>query len=58
MQKPTASLAIKNLKPRNPLVAARRFRRAGAHLADGSALRLQARRALERELDRLRTHVP
>jgi len=58
MQKPTASLAVQTPKPRNPLVAAALFRRAGAHLAGGSAMRQQARRELERELDPRRTHVP
>ena len=58
MHKPTANLAVKNRKPRNPLVAAALFRRAGAHFAGGSAMRQQARRELERELDPRRTHVP
>jgi hypothetical protein len=36
--------------PRNPLVAAARFRRAGAHGASGKAQRQQAQQALRCEL--------
>jgi len=49
---------VKPRKPRNPWVAACRFRRAGEHRAGGGALRQQARRHLERELVPLRTHTP
>ncbi len=38
-------------KPRNPLVAAARMRRAGSHCAAGRAVRQGARRALQRELE-------
>jgi hypothetical protein len=38
------------LAPRNPLVAAARFRHAGAHGARGKAQRQQAQQALRREL--------
>ncbi len=44
--------AIKTLKPRNPLVAASRMRRAGVHR--GGSTRQQAGRALRLELERLR----
>ncbi len=40
-------------KPRNPLVAAARFRRAGSHRPRGGALRQQVGRTLRRELDQL-----
>ncbi len=43
------------LKPRNPLVAAAHFRRAGTHQSQGGAQRQQQRHQLRRELDRL-TH--
>ena len=58
MSKPIRPIAIPAAKPRNPLVAASRFRRAGAHGAGGGAVRQQAQRHLQRELDRLRTHSP
>lgn len=58
MSKPIPALTAKTLKPRNPLVQASLFRRAGAHRAGGGALRQQARRHLERELVPLRTHIP
>ena len=38
-------------KPRNPLVAASRFRHAGRHGAGAGALRQAAGRALRRELN-------
>lgn len=37
-------------KPRNPLVAAARLRRAGSHQASRKAQRLHGRQALRREL--------
>lgn len=40
-------------KPRNPLVAAAHFRRAGSHRSRGGALRQQTGRTLRRELDQL-----
>ncbi len=40
-------------KPRNPLVAAAHFRRAGSHRSRGGALRQQVGRTLRRELDQL-----
>ena len=41
---------VKTLKPRNPLVAAARFRQAGAHGADRSGMRRECQLALKREL--------
>jgi hypothetical protein len=38
-------------KPRNPLVASARFRRAGSHARPQRAQRQQARRGLQRELE-------
>ena len=52
------TIAIKTLKPRNPLVAASHFRRAGAHRSAADSTRQQAGRSLQREMDRLRTHSP
>jgi hypothetical protein len=45
-------------KPRNPLVAAARFRRAGTHEAHGGSQRQQSRRALRRELEQLSRPKP
>jgi len=45
-------------KPRNPLVAAGHFRRAGAHQPAGGSARQQAARSLQREMDRLRAPSP
>lgn len=47
------SLIVKPSKPRNPLVAAARFRRAGKHGAQPGAARQAGRKALKRELSRL-----
>jgi hypothetical protein len=58
MSKPIAPIAVPARKPRNPLVAASRFRRAGAHEAGGGAVGQQAQLKLRRELDGLRTHSP
>ncbi len=46
-------ITIKTLKPRNPVAALARARKAGAHGANESAMRHQARRALRRELAQL-----
>lgn len=54
----TTTVVIAAGKPRNPLVAASRFRRAGAHGARGHAERQQAERALQRELSRLHPPSP
>ncbi len=45
-----SKLIVKTPKPRNPLVAAMRLRRAGRHRDTTGALRHEARRALRREL--------
>jgi hypothetical protein len=57
MSKPIPALTVQTLKPRNPLVKAALFRRAGPHRA-GGALPQHARLQLERGLDPLRIHVP
>jgi hypothetical protein len=51
-------ITLKTLKPRNPLVAAARFRRAGMHGAGGRLSRQQARHALRRELTQMKQHSP
>ena len=48
-----SKLIVKFSKPRNPFVAAARFRRAGQHGAGSGSARPEARRALERELSTL-----
>ena len=47
-----------SLKPRNPLVAHARFRRAGSHQPGGRSMRQQAGRSLKRELERMKQHSP
>ena len=47
-------LILKTLKPRNPMVALCRQRRAGAHGSSSGARRQQDRRALQLEVERLR----
>ena len=44
-------------RPRNPLVAPARFRRAGSHQIAARANRQQAARSLQRELERMK-HSP
>ena len=54
-------ITVTSRKPRNPLVASARFRRAGSHRPDGRSQRQQSGRALGRELDRmsrLKQHSP
>ena len=54
-------ITVTSRKPRNPLVAAARFRQAGSHQADGRSQRQQAGRALGRELEqmsRMKQHSP
>jgi len=46
------------LRPRNPLVAHTRFRRAGSHKAGGRSMRQHAGRSLKRELDQMKEHSP
>ena len=50
-------ITITARKPRNPVVAHARFRRAGNHRPGGGASRQQASRLLQREMERLR-HSP
>jgi hypothetical protein len=47
-------LTLKSTKPRNPLVAATRFRAAGAHRRHGGAQRQAEQRSLMREMQHLR----
>ena len=51
-------LTITALKPRNPLVAPARFRRAGSHQSAGRAMRREAGIALRRELQQMKQHSP
>ncbi len=46
-------ITVRTPKPRNPLVAAARSRRAGSHRPTGNAMRLRNRALLRRELDQL-----
>ena len=48
-----SKLIVKASKPRNPLVAAARFRHAGQHGADQGAERREGHQALQRELSKL-----
>lgn len=43
-------ITVTSPKPRNPLVAAARFRRAGSHRSSQATLRQKAMRDLKREL--------
>jgi hypothetical protein len=45
-------------KPRNPLIAHARFRRAGSHQPGGRSMRQQGGRSLKRELDQMKQHSP
>lgn len=45
-------------KPRNPIVAHARFRRAGEHRRGTGAMRQRANHQLKRELDRLAKSPP
>ncbi|MES2993917.1 MAG: hypothetical protein V4844_21010 [Pseudomonadota bacterium] len=45
-------------KPRNPLIAHARFRRAGSHQPGGRSMRQQGGRSLKRELDQMKQHFP
>lgn len=47
-------ITVTTPKPRNPLVAAMRFRRAGSHRPDQGSQRQQASRELKRELQRMK----
>ena len=48
-----SKLIVKASKPRNPLVAAARFRHAGQHGAAQGAARREGHQALQRELSKL-----
>ena len=48
-----SKLIVKASKPRNPLVAAARFRQAGQHGGGQRAERREGRQALQRELSTL-----
>jgi len=50
-------ITLKNLKPRNPLVAPAHFRRAGSHRPGSRFVRQEGRRALQREITQMR-HSP
>lgn len=52
------AFVLKSRKPRNPLVAASKFRQAGRHGVTTHGLRQQAQRALRHELDRLEHPSP
>ena len=44
---------VTSRKPRNPMVAAAKFRSAGSHQASPGAMRCAANKSLRRELDQL-----
>lgn len=48
-----SKLIVKTPKPRNPLVAAARFRQAGQHGTTDGAARREGRKTLARELSKL-----
>ena len=48
-----SKLIVKASKPRNPLVAAARFRHAGQHGAAQGAARREGHQSLQRELSKL-----
>jgi hypothetical protein len=47
-------ITVPTLKPRNPLVAKVRFRRAGSHLSRNRLTRQQAARAVTREMEQMK----
>jgi hypothetical protein len=51
-------ITVDTRKPRNPLVARARFRRAGSHQSGSRSQRQQAGRALQRELSQMKQHSP
>lgn len=51
-------LILQRPLPRNPLVAAARFRQAGAHRTDTGAERRQAQMTLRREIEHLPQRRP
>ena len=50
-------MTLQLLRPRNPLVAVARFRRAGLHRPSGPSRRQHAASALRRELNAMK-HIP
>jgi hypothetical protein len=50
-------ITLTALKPRNPLIAPARLRRAGSHQLGARSMRQQAGRALRRELTQMK-HSP
>jgi hypothetical protein len=48
-----SKITVPTARPRNPFVAAARFRQAGQHGADEGAARREGRQALKRELSQL-----
>jgi hypothetical protein len=50
-------ITVTNRKPRNPLVAAARFRQAGSHRSSTGSQRRLGMRTLQRELDQMK-HSP
>lgn len=48
-------ITVNTPKPRNPLIAAMRFRRAGSHRPSEGSQRQQATRRLERELKTMKS---
>lgn len=52
------TLKMTHRKPRNPLIAAARFRQAGAHGASTGGVRQRAQQALRKELARLKHPSP
>ncbi len=51
-------ITVDTRKPRNPLIALARFRRAGSHRPGGRSQRQQAGRSLQRELSQMKQHSP
>jgi hypothetical protein len=51
-------ITLKPCKPRNPLIAAALFRRAGSHQPRQATLRQRSGRALRRELEQLTRPKP
>jgi hypothetical protein len=51
-------ITVNTLKPRNPLVAPARLRRAGSHRSGVPVERQCADRSLRRELEQMKQHSP
>ena len=50
-------ITLNRIKPRNPLVALARFRKAGGHRLHSGSQRQESGRTLRREIDRMK-HSP